>query len=295
MVTCHGPKARRVSGGTLACDLLIVEDEPKTAAYLKKGLEEHGFVVDVAGKGDNGLHLAERRLRPRHPRRDAPRPRWVDDHRGHAQEGRKLRLFLTARDAVEDRVKGLELGADDYLVKPFAFSELLARVRSFLRQPDPSARTSAWPSSKLTWFATGPSGRAAARPDSKEFALLSLLARRAGEVLSRTSLPSRLGRELRQRYERRGRPRATAPVEGGRPVCEETDPYRPRGGVCPRRASLIGPSSWPGRMAQTWSLAARLTAWYAGSAFVLVVAATGFLYWASIRNIDHEDDQVLGR
>src|SRR4051812_16862355 len=108
--------------------ILVVEDEGKTAAYLQQGLEENGFVVDVASAGDDGLHLARTAaydlviLDVMLPGLDG----WsvVTVLR---QEGRQTPvLFLTARDAVDDRVKGLELGADDYLVKPFAFSELLA-------------------------------------------------------------------------------------------------------------------------------------------------------------------------
>ena len=96
-------------------------------------------------------------------------------------------MFLTARDTVADRVKGLELGADDYLVKPFAFSELLARVRSILRRgPSRQPETLQWP----IWFRFRPPQGHARRPapdlTPKEFALLSLLARRKGEVLSRT-------------------------------------------------------------------------------------------------------------
>src|SRR3990172_5055710 len=108
--------------------ILIVEDEPKTAAYLHKGLSEHAFVVDVANRGNDGLRLAMTEdydlivLDIMLPERDG----W-----SILAEMRRVGmptpvLVLTARDAVEDRVKGLDLGADDYLVKPFAFSELLA-------------------------------------------------------------------------------------------------------------------------------------------------------------------------
>ena len=109
--------------------ILVIEDEKKTAAYLRKGLTEQGLVVDVADNGEDGLHLARDReydaiiLDVMLPRRDG----WsVTTALRHAGRQTPV-LFLTARDAVEDRVKGLELGADDYLVKPFAFSELLAR------------------------------------------------------------------------------------------------------------------------------------------------------------------------
>src|SRR3954465_11895551 len=116
--------------------VLVVGDEPKAAAYLRKGLAENGFVVDVARQGDDGLHLARTVaydlvvLDVMLPNLDG----WAI-LTALRQEGKQTPvLYLTARDSVADRVKGLELGADDYLVKPFAFSELLARVRSILRR-----------------------------------------------------------------------------------------------------------------------------------------------------------------
>src|SRR5215813_1859677 len=116
--------------------ILIIEDENKTAAYLRKGLGENGFVADIANQGEEGLFLARTGdydlliLDVMLPERDG----WsvITELR---RAGKQMPvLFLTARDAVHDRVKGLDLGADDYLVKPFAFSELLARVRSILRR-----------------------------------------------------------------------------------------------------------------------------------------------------------------
>src|SRR5947208_11021247 len=122
--------------------ILIVEDEPKTAAYAKKGLAEHGFVVDIAANGVDGRHLALSSdydlviLDVMLPGADG----WTVLREIRDKKQTPV-LFLTARDAVADRVKGLELGADDYLLKPFAFSELLARIRTILRrsssrQPD---------------------------------------------------------------------------------------------------------------------------------------------------------------
>ena len=170
--------------------ILIVEDERKTAAYLQKGLSESGFVVDVANRGDDGLHLARTQdydliiLDVTLPEVDG----W--SVLAAIRQGGKQTpvLFLTARDTVADRVKGLELGADDYLVKPFAFSELLARVRSILRRgPGRQAemlRVADLELDLIRHKATRGNQRLELTP--KEFALLSLLARRQGEVLSRT-------------------------------------------------------------------------------------------------------------
>ncbi len=170
--------------------ILIIEDEIKSAEYLRKGFSENGYIADVANDGEDGLHLAVTGeydliiLDVGLPERSG----WsvITELR---RKGIEIPvLFLTARDAVEDRIKGLELGADDYLVKPFVFSELLARVRTILRRG---------PLRQLDVLAIGDlvidlvrhkATRANQRLDltPKEFMLLSLLARRAGEVVSRT-------------------------------------------------------------------------------------------------------------
>jgi two-component system copper resistance phosphate regulon response regulator CusR len=170
--------------------ILIIEDEPKTLAYLKRGMEESGYIVDAAYEGHDGLHLARTGsydliiLDVMLPGKDG----WtiLSELRGSACVTPVL--FLTARDAIHDRVKGLELGADDYLVKPFAFSELLARVRSILRR-GPVRKPDIVKIADLEIDTIRHRALRAGRildMTPKEFQLLSLLMRRAGEVLSRT-------------------------------------------------------------------------------------------------------------
>ena len=177
--------------------LLVVEDEPKTADYLRQGLSEAGFVVDVARNGLDGHHLA-----------------MTGDHelivldvmlpdvdgwrivRALREAGRDVPvLFLTARGNVEDRVKGLELGADDYLVKPFVFTELLARVRTLLRRGRAAAVAERLQVADLVLDLPrrrATRGGVRINLSSKEFSLLELLVRRQGEVLPRSLIASQV-------------------------------------------------------------------------------------------------------
>lgn len=172
--------------------ILLVEDEAKTAAYLSNGLSENGFVVDITHTGDDGLHEALTGtydlilLDVMLPRQDG----WSVLSKLRASGGATPVVFLTARDSVQDRVKGLELGADDYLIKPFAFSELLARMRSVLRR-GPSRQTNVLRVGDLDVdIVRHHAVRAGRRLEltAKEFLLLSLFVRRAGEVLSRATI-----------------------------------------------------------------------------------------------------------
>ena len=174
--------------------VLVVEDETKLAEYLRKGLSENGYVVDVAHDGIDGKHLA---LHGDYDLvvLDVMLP-GIDGF-GVLKAIRESKdtavLMLTARDRVEDRVKGLQDGADDYLVKPFAFSELLARLNALTRR---GARVGGDDSKTLKLgpleldLARRKASREGKRIDltSKEFVLLTLLLRRQGEVLSRTVL-----------------------------------------------------------------------------------------------------------
>ena len=177
--------------------ILIVEDEPKTGDYLKQGLAEAGFVTDLARDGWEGLELAC----------SGPYDLLILDVMLPGLDGwqllERLRragvetpvLFLTARDQVEDRVKGLELGADDYLVKPFAFAELLARVRTLLRRGRGGLEPTVLKVADLELdLLRRRVSRAGDRIDltAKEFALLELLMRRAGEVLPRSLIASQV-------------------------------------------------------------------------------------------------------
>jgi two-component system, OmpR family, copper resistance phosphate regulon response regulator CusR len=177
--------------------ILVVEDESKTGTYLKQGLVEAGFVVDLAANGLDGLHLASTEsyslaiLDVMLPGIDG----W-QVLQGMRRAGKDMPvLFLTARDQVEDRVKGLELGADDYLVKPFAFSELLARVRTLLRRGGKAKDAEFLRAADLELdLLRHRVLRAGKRLDltAKEFTLLELLLRHQGEVLPRSLIASQV-------------------------------------------------------------------------------------------------------
>ncbi|PUE58549.1 DNA-binding response regulator [Limnohabitans curvus] len=177
--------------------ILIVEDEPKTGEYLRQGLREAGFVVDLAQTGIDGLHLAEQGdyelviLDVMLPGING----W-QVLEALRQRGLKMpAMFLTARDQVEDRVKGLELGADDYIVKPFSFAELLARVRAILRRGKSGSENTTLGVADLELdLLRRRVTRAGKRIDltAKEFGLLELLMRRQGEVLPRSLIASQV-------------------------------------------------------------------------------------------------------
>ncbi|MFC3627692.1 heavy metal response regulator transcription factor [Vogesella amnigena] len=177
--------------------ILIVEDEIKTGEYLRQGLREAGFAVDLAHDGQEGLHLA---LEGGHdllildvmlPGMDG----WQVLTQLRLRHKTMPVLFLTARDQVEDRVKGLELGADDYLVKPFSFAELLARVRTILRRGRGTVEATTL---QIAGLELDLLRRRVSRDGkritltAKEFGLLELLMRRQGEVLPRSLIASQV-------------------------------------------------------------------------------------------------------
>lgn len=177
--------------------VLLIEDEPNTVAYLRQGLGENGYVVDAEQSAELGLRIAVRGvydlivLDINLPDRSGW---WVLKELREADCHTPV-LCLTCRGDVEDRVRGLDLGADDYLTKPFAFSELLARARSVLRrggERQPDVIRVADLEVHLTRRQVVRAGVALRELRPKEFALLALLARRAGEVLSRTTIVDRV-------------------------------------------------------------------------------------------------------
>ena len=173
--------------------ILVVEDEHKLAGVLKRGLEEHGFAVDVAYDGEDGLALAT----------VTPYDLLVLDIMLPNVDGlrlcQKLRaqnihmpvLMLTARDAVDDRVAGLDCGADDYLTKPFAFRELLARIRALLRR---DARVATDPMLRIADLQIDTVSHEVRRAGkvieltSKEYSILEYFARNPNRVLTRTQI-----------------------------------------------------------------------------------------------------------
>ncbi len=170
--------------------ILIVEDEKKTASFLAKGLKENGYAVELAENGIDGLNLLLQNdydlaiLDVMLPLLDG----WSVLSVLRSKNIQTRVLLLTARDSVEDRVKGLEAGADDYLVKPFAFSELLARIRTLLRRvavtESQNIVCAGLEIDALKHRVTRDGIRIDLTP--KEFQLLLLMARRPGEVFSRT-------------------------------------------------------------------------------------------------------------
>jgi two-component system copper resistance phosphate regulon response regulator CusR len=173
--------------------ILIVEDETKLANFLHKGLTENGFVADIARTGIDGRHLA---LEGDYDLVLLDFMLPGIDGLGVLSALREVKntpvLMLTARDKIEDRVKGLQAGADDYLVKPFAFSELLARIQAILRRGGGGrADVTMLKLADLELdFVKRKANRAGQelRLTAKEFLLLSLFLRRQGEVLSRTTI-----------------------------------------------------------------------------------------------------------
>ncbi|KML59793.1 transcriptional regulator [Burkholderia cepacia] len=175
--------------------ILIVEDEPKTGAYLRKGLTEAGYVVDWVEDGITGQHQAETEeydllvLDVMLPGQDG----WTLLQNLRLSKSTPV-LFLTARDDVGDRVKGLELGADDYLAKPFDFVELTARIKSILRRGQPRDSNTL----RVADLELDLTRRKATRQGdtilltAKEFALLWLLMRREGEILPRATIASQV-------------------------------------------------------------------------------------------------------
>jgi len=220
--------------------ILIIEDEPEIAGYLRRGLLLEGFQVSVAPDGPAGLALA----------RDTAHDLVVLDLMLPGIDGlevaRRLRaasdipiIMLTARDAVADRVRGLEHGADDYLVKPFAFEELLARIRVQLRRRQSSQQSEMLRFGPLTLDTAARELRVGERRvelTAKEYELLELFLRHPNQVLTREVIYDRVWgydfggesniievyvRYLRQKLEANGEPRVIQTVRGAGYILRE--------------------------------------------------------------------------
>jgi len=177
--------------------ILIVEDEAKTAEYLQQGLTEAGFIADLARNGLDGHHLASTEtydliiLDVMLP--DIDGWRILQSLR---EAGKQVPvLFLTARDSIQDRMKSFDVGADDFLVKPFAFAELLARVRTLLRRGAATPIDTVIAVADLELDLMRRQARRGGRRiplTAKEFALLEILFRHQGEVLTRSTIASQV-------------------------------------------------------------------------------------------------------
>jgi len=172
--------------------LLVVEDEKKVAGFIKKGLEEEGYAVDLATDGEEGFALAMDRVHDLIIL-DIALPRMDGLQVLKGLRERKVRipvLLLTVRATIEDKVLGLDSGADDYLTKPFAFQELLARIRALLRRKTEAGL----PLLQIDDLVLDPARHVVTRSGerieltSKEFALLEYLLRNAGRVLTRAMI-----------------------------------------------------------------------------------------------------------
>src|SRR5690349_14840910 len=176
--------------------ILVIEDEAKTGEYLHNGLTEAGYVVDVAANGIDGLHLAQEMrydlilLDVMMPEMDG----WTVMKKLGARSHTPV-LFLSARGTLEDRLKGLDLGADDYLVKPFSFAELLARIRIILRRGQPQKQEEVLALGDLRVDVPKrrvERGGTRISLTNKEFNLLQFFMQNQGQVLSRALIASRV-------------------------------------------------------------------------------------------------------
>ena len=276
--------------------VLIIEDEPKIRQYLKRGLAEHGFAIVEAEDGETGLHLACSEeydvviLDVMLPSRDG----W-SVARELRQRGKTTPvLFLTARDAVRDRVKGLELGGDDYLVKPFAFSELLARVRSLLRRPALNPAEKLCVDNLEIDLLRHKASRDGRVLDltTKEFSLLTLLAHRTGEVISRTLIAEQVwdvnfdgdtnvidvavGR-LRRKVDDSFGIKLIHTVRGS--------------AMSSKNVNSSSPSPKPAH--GKWPISRVLTIHYTLSACIILFLASAFLYYVMDSSSEAEDRQSL--
>ena len=276
-----------------AMRIIVVEDERKVASFIRQGLEEEGYAVEVAHDGETALDLIASGPPSDLIVLDLMLPRLDGFAVLKAARSRAVPtpvLVVTARDGVADKVKGLDLGADDYLTKPFSFDEFLARVRALLRRS--SGRRE--PVLRLADLSLDPATREVSRAGrritltAREYALLEYFLRSCGRVSDPAGAGrARLGPRLRPREQHHRCLRRVSPAEDRRRRRAATSAHRSRGRLRAEDRRLLM------RWKPPTSIHTRLTLWYTGVLLIILLVTSGFSYWLLALALTRDTDPVL--